>query len=68
MNFNEIEKLVIGKKLPLVGENESGETVIVSGGVNEIGKYYKTETAQNNGWMRVNIYYENGTYEETYDK
>lgn len=45
-------------------KNENSENIIL-----EITKdYLKTSTSQNNGWIRVNIYYQDRTVEEYYDK
>lgn len=46
----------------LVGTNEDGETVIVT-----IDKENATvQTIQKNGWTRVNVYWKDGTIEESY--
>ena len=45
-------------------KNEKDEDVII-----EItNNYLKTSTIQNNGWMRINIYYKDKTVEEYYEK
>ncbi len=54
--------------LPKVGTNEKGENVIVEYGYNSNGRYVRTATAQQNGWLRINYYYEDGTKEEFFDK
>ena len=70
MDYTAIKKMITeeGKTLPLIVENQDGEAVFITCGRNEIGRYYQTRTAQNNGWERINIYYEDGTTEELYDK
>jgi len=68
MSYEEMKELVKNKQLPLMGENKVGESVIVSEGKDEEGHYYQTETAQYNGWLRVNTYYETGTVTETFDR
>ena len=47
-----------------VGENEDGEKVIVS--IDEESAEIKT--LQDNGWIRINIYYPDGTEEELYTR
>ena len=51
---------------PAIGTNEDGETVIIERGHNENGDYVRVETAQANGWIRINYYYENGDAEEMF--
>ena len=48
----------------LVGTNEKGENIIVT--VDPISATIRT--SQKNGWMRTNIYWADGTEEETYAK
>ena len=58
-----------GKSLPLTFENSRGENAIVSGGMTKEGvKFFEVKTAQHNGWIAVNTYYEDGAAEETYEK
>ena len=58
-----------GMELPLTYVNSRGENAIVSGGMTKEGvKFFEVKTAQHNGWIAVNIYYEDGTEEETYEK
>lgn len=68
MTYEELKELVKGKDCPLMGENEDGEVVIVSEGRDDEGHYYETKTAQNNGWVRVNTYYETGATTETFER
>ena len=68
MSYNELRKLVGGRKLPISATNENGENVIIEeGSDNELGHFYRTETAQHNNWCRINYYYENGDTEELYE-
>lgn len=65
--MSEYSKLIelIGKKpLPLMAENENGETVIVERGTSCI----IVTTLQPNDWCRVNEYYPDGTITETYER
>ena len=55
-------------KFPLSATNEDGENVVIGQGTNEDGeRYYELTTYQNNGYIRTNWYYENGTAEETFE-
>lgn len=69
MTYKEIQSLVNnakanGKELPLSGENENGETVIIEGN----DSCYILTTIQKNDWCRINEYYSDGTTTETYEK
>lgn len=66
MTFEELK----GKEYPAICENENGEPVFIywmppKDGIEE---RFKTETYQNNGWIRDNYYYKDGTVEEIYRK
>lgn len=56
--------------LPLTAEMEdSKEFVIVDAYHDENGDLvWRTTTAQDNGWLRTNIYYKDGATEELYEK
>lgn len=54
--------------LPISGTNDSGETVIISAGSSDGEEFYRLDTYQHNGWIRVNNYYEDGTVDETYER
>lgn len=45
-------------------KNEKDEDIIVEA----TNDYLKTSTSQNNGWVRINIYYKDKTVEEYYEK
>lgn len=51
-------------------ENENGEPVCIYHyhATEETEEYFRTETYQNNGWIRDNYYYEDGAVEELYRK
>ena len=49
---------------PWVGENNEGERVLISVNHDNI----TTQTFQNNGWLRENVYWDNGTREELFYK
>jgi hypothetical protein len=64
MTYSEIDRLVAGRRLPLSAETDTGEWVIIEGG----DDYYQLTTVQNNGWCRINEFYEDGTITETYER
>ena len=66
--FRDLEKMTSGKNLPLIGKNEDNEVVIIEGGANDGGRFFRVTTAQHNDWCRINTYWEDGTIEETYRK
>lgn len=68
MMFEYIKDLVQGKELPWMGQNEDGEFVIIECGACESCICFKVTTVQDNDWLRINHYYEDGTVEETYRK
>lgn len=51
-------------ELPLSGKNENGENVLIS--INEHN--ITIQTCQSNDWFRTNIYYDDGTSEELFEK
>lgn len=57
------------KVLPLTAVNDKNEDVIISSGTTDDGiHYYRIDTMQSNGWIRVNGYYADGTVTETYER
>lgn len=57
------------ENLPLTAETEDGENVIVEAYRDENGELvWKISTLQDNGWMRINIYYSDHTVEELYKR
>ena len=68
MNYQKLEEMTKGKTLPLMAENENGECVMLEKGHNGNLKYYQLSTFQNNDWIRINRYYEDGSIDETYEK
>lgn len=68
MQYQELRKITEGKDLPMFGKTEDNEIVIIEGGASEGERFFRTTTVQHNDWCRVNIYWENGTIEETYKK
>lgn len=67
-SYKEIAELVKGIALPISGQNEKGEIVIISRGHTEegLGRSFLVETLQNNGWSCIHTYWEDGTKEETF--
>ena len=68
MNFRKLDEMTKGKKLPFTAENENGERVIIEKGYNGDLKYYRLATFQNNDWIKINCYYEDGSIDETYKR
>ena len=54
--------------LPVMGTNDNDEVIIISKGSVDGNKYYEIQTAQNNGWVRINCYYEDGQADETFER
>ena len=55
--------------LPLTSVNDDGENIIVDREDTEDGQIVlKLSTAQDNGWMRVNYFWPDGTTEEMYER
>lgn len=54
---------------PVTGENEDGETLVFMAITSDDGELlFRVTTFQHNNWARVNIYWPDGTVEETYEK
>lgn len=51
-------------ELPFFGSNQEGEKVLISVNPDNIA----VRTFQNNGWMRINTLWDDGTTEETYER
>lgn len=66
--FYKLKKETKGKSFPIMGKNEAGEATIIYHGVSDNEEFFKTTTAQKNGWIRVNIYYADGMCEELYER
>lgn len=62
--YSKLCELIGNKPLPLMAENENGETVIVEGNASCI----RTTILQSNDWCRVNEYYPDGIITETYER
>lgn len=68
MTFEELAKLMDGKTGPIDGENVDGELVIIQPGSRDGNKFFRVETHQHNGWLRINYIWEDGTREELFEK
>ena len=68
MTYKELQTLIAGKDLPCGGTNDEGETVIIEHEKNEGDPRFHLTTVQNNGWLRHNYIYKDGTREELFDK
>lgn len=68
MTYNELRKLLEGRSLPIMAENQDGEPVLLEQGRSEMGHFYRLTTAQHNNWCRTNIYYADGSIDELYEK
>ena len=68
MTYAKLKQITQGKHLPAIGQNESGEHIIIEQGADDGGRFFRTTCAQSNGWVRVNTYYADGSTEELYDK
>lgn len=64
MTFDSIKKVMKDDTM-MCGENKEGENVIIQ----RLGlKCYCVSTMQNNGWIRKNYFYSDGSTEETYER
>lgn len=70
MNYEKLKNLTTNVDIPLSGMNEDGENIIITIGYDEDAQmeFYDVHTYQHNGWIRSNIYWEDGTIEELFDE
>lgn len=68
MDYQTIAKETEGHSFPVFGANESEELTVILQGEDGAGKFFKINTCQFNGWIRTNIYYENGDICELYSR
>ena len=68
MNYEELLKLIEGKKLPCSGTNAEGEMVIIEHEKNDGDPRFHLTTIQNNDWIRHNYIYKDGSREELFEK
>ena len=65
--YDYFSDLTKNRILPVGGTNVDGEDVIIEKGKRDGQNFFKVGTLQNNGWIRVNYYWEDGTREELYE-
>lgn len=70
MTYKEIKNKVneFDELLPITAVNENNENIVIEEGKEESLHFYVITTAQNNGYLRINHYYEDGTVTETFGK
>lgn len=71
MTYKDIDsKMATLGAVPMMGTNSEGEVVITEkNGEDENGfPTYKVSTSQANGWLRVNVYWKDGTVEEYFER
>ena len=68
MDFNELMILAEDKGRVFTAQNENGENMVISYDYNGGDRYFRVETAQHNGWTRINYIWEDGTREEMFKR
>lgn len=68
MDFQELMELAEDKARVFAAVNQYGENMVISYDYNGGDRYFRVETAQHNGWTRINYVFENGTREELFKK
>lgn len=68
ITYKNLERFCQDSTLPATAVNDKGENVIISTEPCTEGKCYRLDTYQNNNWIRINRYYQNGDVDETYDR
>ena len=68
MNYQKLAEIIKGETIPLTAENGDKERVIIEKLHNGDMEYYQLSTFQCNGWVRINRYYEDGSFDETYER
>lgn len=66
MTFEELDELTKNYDSLIHATNQDGEDVIIQW--NKDRTIFTTTTAQSNGWLRINRYHKDGSYEEEYKK
>ena len=66
MEYKDVAKLTEGYKFPVFGKNADNENVIIERGRLSGRRFFRISTAQTNGWMRYNTYWEDGDTAETF--
>jgi len=66
MGYEDVAKLTEGYKFPVFAKNADNENVIIERGRLSGRRFFRISTSQNNGWMRYNTFWEDGSTAETY--
>ena len=66
INYSNLARFTEGADLPATAVNDKGENVIVTTESSDLGICYRLDTYQNNGWIRINRYYKDGSWDEEY--
>lgn len=68
MTYKELTKILAEREFPTMGRNQDFELVLIEEGREDGRHFYRLTASQENGWLRVNTYYEDGSTDETYRK
>lgn len=70
MNFTyeSIKQLTEGEEFPVFFQSQNGEFGHIRAGHDGESSYYIVKIAQDNGWLRVKTYYDDGTVTEEYER
>ncbi len=68
ISFDNLEVFCSTSELPATCVNDKGENVIISKEPYEDTYCFRLDTYQSNNWIRINRYYPNGGFDETYEK
>ena len=67
--YQQLTRLTAGKTLPMVATSSiTNENCVIERGNDGQQDFFKLTTTQHNGWHRINIYYADGSTDETYEK
>ena len=66
ISYANLARFTEGADLPATAVNDKGENVIVTTEPSDMGMCDRRDTYQNNGYVRINRYYEDGSWDETY--
>lgn len=68
IDYAHIDYMTREKEFPVFGKNEHNENIIIDKGIRSGKRLYMITTSQNNGWIRLNTFFEDGSTEETYGR
>lgn len=66
INYANLARFTRKSNLPAAAVNDKGENVIVTTESSSLGVCYRLDTYQHNGWIRINRYYKDGSWDEEY--